>query len=159
MSRRQRPDIIYGDNGTNFTGAARLFKQLDWEKITRCSQQQRILWKFNPPTAAWGCWWKRLIGLMKGLLRRMLGHVKLTYVQLETCLCKVEAIINNRPLTCVSEDPHDLVPPTPANFLGETAKTEGCPEEAALNAASLRKSYKNFTKLREELKTRFRRSI
>lgn len=158
VSRRRRPLIIYSDNRTNFTATARLFAKLDWQRIVKDSRLQSIQWKFNPPSAAWwGGWWERLIGLVKSLLRRMLGHSKLTYVEMETCLCEVEAVINSRPLTYVSEDQQDLIPLTPAKFLGETAEMVGCPEEAALRAPAFRQKYRKLIKLREELRTRFKK--
>ncbi|UYV82293.1 hypothetical protein LAZ67_21001625 [Cordylochernes scorpioides] len=47
----------------------------------------------------------------------MLGNKKLNFVQLETQICHVEAIINERPLTYMSEDSDDFRPLTPALFL------------------------------------------
>lgn len=91
----------------------------------------------------------------------MLGRSKLSYIQLATCLCEVEAVINSRPLTFVTEDQGDLIhthtPLTPAKILGEAAEIVGCPEEAALNIATLRRRYKELTQLREELRSRFRK--
>jgi len=67
-----RPAIIYSDNGTNFMGTDRAFRQLDWEKIIKTSAIERINWRFNPPTAAWwGGWWERLIRLLKQLLNTL----------------------------------------------------------------------------------------
>ncbi|UYV73787.1 hypothetical protein LAZ67_11000915 [Cordylochernes scorpioides] len=45
---------------------------------------------------------------IKEMLIKILGHRKLKYVQLQTALCEIESIINNRPLTYVSEDDNDL---------------------------------------------------
>ncbi|GFY67626.1 uncharacterized protein TNIN_334161 [Trichonephila inaurata madagascariensis] len=44
----------------------------------------------------------------------------LTYEELNTILCDCESIIDCRPLTYVSEDPEELIPLTPAMFLGES---------------------------------------
>ncbi|GFX69663.1 integrase catalytic domain-containing protein [Trichonephila clavipes] len=75
IARRGRPSVVYTDNGTNFRGAVREFKNLDWIKIERETGIQRIKWKFNPPTAAWqGGWWERLIRVLKDLLKRTLGN-------------------------------------------------------------------------------------
>ncbi|XP_033212371.1 uncharacterized protein LOC117169969 [Belonocnema kinseyi] len=79
-----------------------------------------IEWHFNPPSAPWwGGWWERLIGVLKTILRKILGKASLSYESLTTALCDVEAIINSRPLTYVSEDEEDLKPLTPAMFLQE----------------------------------------
>ncbi|GFY35531.1 integrase catalytic domain-containing protein [Trichonephila clavipes] len=53
IARKGRPSIVYTNNGTNFRGAVREFKNLDWIKIERETEIQRIKWKFNAPTAAW----------------------------------------------------------------------------------------------------------
>lgn len=156
VSRRGRPAIIFSDNGTNFVGAENLFRDLDWKRIQHETMLQRIQWKFNPPTAAWwGGFWERLIQTVKGLLLRMLGHRKLNYYQLMTSLCQVEAVVNARPLTYVTEDGDDLVPLTPAMFLQDLSETR-CPEEAALGADGLRKKYREMTQLKDELRDRFR---
>ncbi|GFX71582.1 putative RNA-directed DNA polymerase from transposon X-element [Trichonephila clavipes] len=69
IARRGMPSVVYTDNGTNFKGAVREFKNLDWIKIERETEIQRIKWKFNPPTAAW---WERLIRVLKDLLKHAL---------------------------------------------------------------------------------------
>ncbi|GFW30636.1 integrase catalytic domain-containing protein [Trichonephila clavipes] len=97
-----------------YTGAVRELKNLDWIKIERETEIERIKWKFNPPTAAW---WERLIRVLKDLLKRTLGNAVLTYEELLTVLCDCESIVNSRPLTYVSEDPDDLIPLTPAMFM------------------------------------------
>ncbi|GFT44317.1 putative RNA-directed DNA polymerase from transposon X-element [Trichonephila clavipes] len=60
IARRGRPRVIYSDNGTNFRGAHGELSGIDWEKVLKLATIQRIIWKFNPPTAAWwGGWWER----------------------------------------------------------------------------------------------------
>ena len=41
----------------------------------------------------------------------------LTYEELSTLLCKIEACLNSRPLTALTNDPQDLNPLTPGHFL------------------------------------------
>ena len=156
ISRRGRPSIVYSDNGTNFVGANNLFMQLDWKRIVAETKMQRIQWKFNPPAAAWwGGFWERLIKSVKDLLRRMLGHSKLNYIQLETCLCEVESIVNNRPLTYVTEDSLDLIPLTPGMFLQDLRESH-CVEAEVLDSVGFQQKYKKLQHLRGELKERFR---
>ncbi|GFS82557.1 integrase catalytic domain-containing protein [Trichonephila clavipes] len=57
IARRGSPSVVYTDNGTKFRGAVREFKNLDWIKIERETEIQRIKWKFNPLTAAWWGGW------------------------------------------------------------------------------------------------------
>ena len=47
----------------------------------------------------------------------MLGNARLNYDQLRTCLSSLENVVNERPLTVVTEDQNDLVPLTSAMFL------------------------------------------
>ncbi|OXA53364.1 Cytochrome P450 4C1 [Folsomia candida] len=133
ISRRGRPSIIYTDNGTNFEGASNAINLLDWERIQQETKVTRIEWKFIVPSSPWwGGFWERLIRSCKDLLKRMLGPRKLHLKELETCMFEVEAVINSRPLTYISEDKDDLVPLTPAMFLQDNLEVE-FPEEMALN--------------------------
>lgn len=79
-----------------------------------------ITWKFIPPAAPWwGGFWERLVGLLKRILRKVLGRTSLNYQEMETVLCDCENQLNCRPLTYVSDDPNDLCPLTPDLFLKE----------------------------------------
>ncbi|XP_021947712.1 uncharacterized protein LOC110845573 [Folsomia candida] len=157
ISRRGRPSTIYSDNGTNFVGADNLFKKMDWKRIESATRIAKITWKFNPPAAAWwGGFWERLIRSVKDLLKRMLGHGKLDYEQLLTCLCKAEAVINARPLTLVTEDQDDLIPLTPSMFIQDIMETN-CPEVEILDGRDLNKKYKEMKTLHVELRNRFRK--
>jgi len=88
--RRGRPAVVYSDNGTNFVGAFNLFKTINWEQVEKECSLKRIVWKFNPPSAAWwGGWWERLVRTVKDLLRRILGKSTVTYETLLTYLCSI----------------------------------------------------------------------
>ncbi|KAJ8952302.1 hypothetical protein NQ317_017615, partial [Molorchus minor] len=52
----------------------------------------------------WGGFFERLIGLVKQLLRRVLGRASLNYEELLTVICDCEAVVTSRPLTYVSDD-------------------------------------------------------
>ncbi|UYV82490.1 hypothetical protein LAZ67_21002496 [Cordylochernes scorpioides] len=100
VARRGRPSTIYSDNGLNFVGCKNLFSSLDWNKIVEYGAINRISWKFNPPTACWrGGFKERMIRIVKQLLRSVLGSARVTNEELQTLLCEVEAVVNNRPLT------------------------------------------------------------
>ncbi|UYV63025.1 hypothetical protein LAZ67_2002879 [Cordylochernes scorpioides] len=157
ICRRGRPGKIYSDNGTNFSKTNELLKRLDWGEIERESSVKRIQWIFIPPSAPWwGGFWERLVRVVKSLLVRMLGFSKLNYVQLETALCEVESIINNRALSYISEDDQDLIPLTPQMFLQTNANNE-FPELEKIRVNSFTRKYKILSKLNEELKQRFRK--
>ena len=78
------------------------------------SRNLRIQWRFNPASSPW---WESLVGLVKTLMKRVYGKGKLTREELETRFCDIEAVINSRRLTNVSEDPGELMPLAPAMFI------------------------------------------
>lgn len=156
IARRGRPFAIYSDNGTNFKGAERLLHELDWESLLVKVAEQKIQWKFNPPTAAWwGGWWERLVQMVKQILRKILGRAALDYEELLTVLCDCERIINARPLTYVSEDIRDISPLTPEMFLRELPKS-GVPDIDIVDKEKLTKRAKYLQGIREQLRRRFR---
>lgn len=156
ISRRGRPAVIYSDNGTNFVGADNLFSKINWLAIANATTVQRIEWKFIPPSSPWwGGWWERLIGVMKRLLRKVLGRSSLDYESLLTVLCDCEHTMNNRPLTYLSEDVNDLAALTPAMFLHELPVT-GVPDLDHIDTCSMKKRLFHQQKLREDLRKRFR---
>lgn len=156
IARRGRPAVIYSDNGTNFVGANRALKQIDWSAISASVAVQRIKWKFNPPTAAWwGGWWERLIKMIKQILRKILGQASLNYEELNTVICECEQLMNSRPLTYVSEDTEELTPLTPSMFLQEI-RTSGVPDIDILDHTGFNKRVCYRQILREHLRKRFR---
>ena len=106
IARRGRPETVYSDNGRTFVGAA------SWLKKVRSSKRfndflahQGILWKFNLSKAPW--WrgqFERMVGLVKGALRKSMGKSLLTFAELKEILLDVEVTLNNRPLSYVEDD-------------------------------------------------------
>ncbi|XP_076658275.1 uncharacterized protein LOC143362201 [Halictus rubicundus] len=156
IGRRNRPSVIYSDNGTNFVGANSAFEKLNWDIIAKNSSAKRIQWLFNPPTAAWwGGWWERLIGMVKVILRKVLRKSCLTYDQMYTVLVNCERTINSRPLTYVSDSPDDPKPLTPAMFLNEVRESE-CPDIDLLRKTDLNRVLRRKQEIIEHLRQRFR---
>ncbi|GFS70336.1 integrase catalytic domain-containing protein [Trichonephila clavipes] len=157
IARRGRPRVIYSDNGTNFRRAHGELSGIDWEKVLKLATAQRIIWKFNPPTAAWwGGWWERLVRVLKELLRRTLGNAILTTEELQTVLCDCESVINSRPLTYLSENSDDLVPLSPAMFLVENRNLDVLDIDYR-DTVNLRKRVRYRQKLLNDLRHRFRK--
>ncbi|XP_050309972.1 uncharacterized protein LOC126745954 [Anthonomus grandis grandis] len=156
IARRGRPKTIYSDNGTNFVGTDNMFSRVNFREIVEKSGVERIKWRFNPPTGSWwGGFWERLIGILKPLLRKVLGRASLSYEDLSTLICDCEAIINSRPITFVSNDPEDLTPLTPMMFLRDL--TEGVvPDFDEADRKTLCRKIIYKAKLREDLQKRFR---
>ncbi|XP_035233801.1 uncharacterized protein LOC118205619 [Stegodyphus dumicola] len=140
IARRGRPEIVYTDNGSNFIGTNSLLKMIDWDKLIKNHVVNRIKWKFIPPASPWwGGFWERMIGLMKNILRKVLGNASLKYEELYTILCDCENILNCRPLTYISED-LELEPLTPAMFFRDL-KESGVPDLDIIDAKYLQKRY------------------
>lgn len=156
IARRGRPKTIYSDNGTNFVGTDNTFSRLDYNKIAEESAVQRIKWRFNPPTGSWwGGFWERLIGILKPLLRKVLGRASLTYEDLSTLVCDCESIINSRPITFAANDPNEPTPLTPMMFLRDLTEC-GVPDFDEVNQKTLCRKMLYKRKLREDLQKRFR---
>ena len=123
VARRGQPTKIFSDRGTNFVGADTELKKslldLSESEILSYAIKHDIEWHFNPPSAShMGGVWERVIRsirrIMSGILTR---DVKLNDEILETVYCQIEAIINSRPLTKLTDDPNDLSPLTPNHLL------------------------------------------
>lgn len=113
---------IRSDNGTNFVSANQelkaVLKDLDHNKIHKTLLQDHIKWIFNPPFGAHhGGTWERLIRSIKNTLHSVLKEQALDDDSFHTALCEVEFILNDRPLTSVSDDPNDLDVLTPNHLL------------------------------------------
>jgi len=144
-----RPNTIYSDNGTNFVGAVNIFKRLDWKQIERECDIKQIQWIFNPPTAAWwGGWWERLVRSLKDILKRMLGKSRVNYDELRTCLSTVAAVMNERPLTTLTEDQGDLISLTPALFMRGIASAR-LPEVQYIGAREVQQEFRRVSSLKK----------
>ncbi|XP_006816328.1 uncharacterized protein LOC102803533 [Saccoglossus kowalevskii] len=122
ISRRGPPTHLYSDNGTNFRGAETELKQMlaKWNQafINGKLSRRNIQWHFNPPAASHaGGVWERMIRSIRKILRSLLGNRLVDDETLLTFTTEVEKILNNRPLTHLSDDPDDLEPLTPNHLL------------------------------------------
>lgn len=122
ICRRGQVSTLHSDNGTNFIGAEKELREaiaeLDHSKIREELMPKGIAWTFNTPTASHqGGIWERQIRTVRKVLNSVLRQQTLDDDGLHTLLCEVEAIINDRPLTATSVDPHDLEVLTPNRLL------------------------------------------
>lgn len=121
IARRGRPQTIWSDNGTAFIGAYNHLSQFfnsNLDGIQSKLFEQGIKFKTIPPYSPhFGGIWEAAVKSVKYHLRRVLSLANLTYEEMSTCLVQVEAILNSRPLTPLSNDPHDLTFLSPSHFL------------------------------------------
>lgn len=106
--------------GTNYVGTARQLKQIFRDKNVQAQVSAHVVcdWHFNPPAAPhFGGLWEAGIKSVKFHLKRVIGTQVLTYEELETLCVRIEGILNSRPLTPASMDPHDHTALTPGHFL------------------------------------------
>lgn len=122
LCRRGHAQHIRSDNGTNLVSAEKelreALKTLDQRHIHQALMKEGVQWSFNPPTASHhGGFWERLIRMVRHILHSVLRQQTLDDEGLNTVFCEVEAILNSRPITRVSEDPQDLEALTPNHIL------------------------------------------
>lgn len=124
VSRRGHCDLLWSDNATNFRGADAELRSMLKEASTFYREVAPFLanagttWRFIPPSAPhFGGIWEAGVKSMKYHLKRVVGERILTYDELSTLLCQVEAYLNSRPLHPLSTDPFDLSALTPGHML------------------------------------------
>ncbi|XP_055584910.1 uncharacterized protein LOC129737771 [Uranotaenia lowii] len=126
VGRRGPPAHIYSDNGKNFVGAKNELHQIytmlhssaESGQIDEFCLQKEIEWHLNPPRAPhFGGLWEAAVKIAKRHLYRQLGASRLSFEDMYSILVEIEAAMNSRPLTPLTEDPNDLTALTPAHFL------------------------------------------
>ncbi|XP_050547993.1 uncharacterized protein LOC126909604 [Daktulosphaira vitifoliae] len=121
VARRGLPAQVFSDCGSNFIGADKQLRDL----INSATSQIKIAaatpmceWHFNAPSAAhMGGLWESAVRSAKRLLIRVMGAHMFTYEEFTTVICRIESVLNSRPLVPSSTDPQDLDCLTPGHFL------------------------------------------
>lgn len=123
-ARRGYSNEIWSDNGTNLTGADRKLQEIYDVIKTHSKDAEHYLgnlgvhWRFIPPSSPHqGGIWEAAVKSAKELLRPIVGNEKLTFEELSTVLCQIEACLNSRPLCPLSTSPDSLEALTPGHFL------------------------------------------
>ncbi|XP_076660592.1 uncharacterized protein LOC143363951 [Halictus rubicundus] len=122
-SRRGLPEAVYSDNGTTFVGGDRELTTAYRSALRNPEFQNKTAgdgteWHFIPPSAPhFGGLWEAGVKSVKYHLRRVLGDRTLTFEEFSTLLCAIEACLNSRPLSALSDTLDDYEPLTPGHFL------------------------------------------
>ncbi len=105
-ARRGLPKTVMSDNAKTFKRASEIL-----------SSRNGIKWKFITERAPWhGGIWERLVRSVKLPLRKALHRRIVGFEELQTLLCRIECVINDRPITYV-ENSSDIEPLCPSHFL------------------------------------------
>ncbi|XP_072376979.1 uncharacterized protein [Diabrotica undecimpunctata] len=150
ISRRGKCASILSDNGSTFVGAKNeLVKFFDTSSsiIRDNLTTEGINWQFIPPRSPhFGGVWEAGVKSVKFHLKRVIGNTILSYEEFSTVLCQIEACLNSRPLSPMSNDLSDLLLLTPAHFLIESTLT-AIPERNFLDVKE--NSFSRFQRLQK----------
>lgn len=135
------PHLVISDNATNFELGAKEITEMvedsdeyihdEFHSILESEEVQReflgikVEFRSIPKRAPWfGGFYERLIGITKRTLKKSFSKKLLTYSQLLTLVKECQAVINDRPLTYLSNEPFDMTPICPSEIvLGKRVTT------------------------------------
>ena len=114
-------EVIYSDNGSTFQAAAKALPELlKAPELKNALRKRGIKWEFIPPYApSQAGSWVSMIKQIKLILHRTLdtaAHIP-RVMELITFCSNAVRLVNERPITALSEDPRDFTVVTPASLL------------------------------------------
>ena len=123
--RRGLPKTMFSDNGRNFVGAqySLLKTHNEFLKSTEKALIEKYStfdfnWSFIPPYAPhMGGLWEAAVKSMKSHLKKVAANLSFTYEEFSTLLVRIEAVLNSRPLSPITENPNEVLPLTPGHLL------------------------------------------
>ena len=127
-SRRSLPVLLLSDNASTFKSA----NSQEIRKIARSKEiknyvaNKEITWTFITPRASWmGCSWERMVKSVKRCLKKTLGRSLLSFEEITTIVCEIEAVLNDRPITyCYDDEGGISYPLTPSEFINGCCLTK-----------------------------------
>jgi hypothetical protein len=116
------PELVVLDNASQFVTTRRVLDRIWLETcqgidVQEFSAGKGISWKFIVEAAPWmGGFYERLVGCVKSSLKAAVDRKRLTYVELQTVVSEVAAVVNSRPLLYAEEEVGDF-PLTPSHLI------------------------------------------
>ena len=122
ISRKGMCRVIYSDNASSFKKAEKDIKfyleLMKGKAFQSYLTEHNIEWKYILECSPWwGGFYERLMKSIKTPLKKILGKSRIDVDEMSTMLCEIEAQINSRPITTVSDEPSEQKYITPASFL------------------------------------------
>ena len=116
-------DTFFSDNGKTFCAAEKQLPQIiDSTEFHNSLRHRGINWVRIPPYAASQAGtWESMVKLIKRAMVQVMSEArrKPSLIELQTFVSDAIRIVNDRPLTTLSDKPNDLKPLTPSCFLGQ----------------------------------------
>ena len=122
ISRRGMITTFYSDNSETLKAGSREMKRyqeiMNGKAFRDFLIEHKIKWKFIVEYAAWwGGFYERMMRTIKAPLKKILGRSVYSSDEIYTILTEVEAMVNSRPLTQVTDEASELDYLSPASFL------------------------------------------
>lgn len=116
-------DTFFSDNGKTFCAAEKQLPELlESTEFHNAIRKRNVNWVRIPPySPSQGGSWESMVKVFKKAFYQVMGDARrtLSLIELQTFISNAVRIINDRPLTSVSDKPNDLSSITPACFLGQ----------------------------------------
>ena len=122
ISRRGPVKKLYSDNGSNLIGSCpeliEILENLNQDEIKDFAIANDFDWHFHAPKASSHAGhYERLIRSVRSSLQGVLSNDDVNEDNLVTLFCEVEKVLNDRPITPLSDDIKDAPPLTPNTIL------------------------------------------
>ena len=112
---------FYSDNGATFKAAANVLPNLlESNELQSFFRRKCLTWEFIPPySPVQGGAWESLIKMFKSTLMKVtdLSHRTPSLIELQTYISNTIRLVDNRPLTSLSDNPRDFNAISPSLLL------------------------------------------
>ena len=118
-ARHCEPQLLISDNEKSFEAANKILQKIaERPKIIKELGKKNISWRFLPSRASWmGGVYERLVQIIKLELKKLQRKGKFTAMEWKSHLADIEMIVNDRPLTYVSDNPTEPEVITPNTII------------------------------------------